>query len=590
MKPWSSIAFLVVGGYLAGSGTAAAAVTKSIAHRGGSLFTPENTLAAFAYSVGKSDLVEFDVRVSSDGELVVMHDATVDRTTDGSGPVNAFTLAQLKTLDAGSWFSAAFAGESVPTLVEAVQSMLPLATPLIEHKAGAAQSYVDALQAMDATSKVILQSFDWDFLRDVHTLDPTIPLAALGSSVLTSNIVANVQTRGVGTIAWNKDNVTVTQVDLVHVAGMDLFVWTVNGPAVQSFVGLGVGGVISDDPALVRNIADGGPSANPILAGGLVSYWKLDDGLADAAASNALDVEGSNPGSLHGFDSPPSWTTGVQARAAGALLLDGTDDHVDIPQSDSLDISTNQVSISLWVKASKRPSALPERFGGIYDSVEDSYVIYFDRSNGELRFKITDANTHAARPGVPETAITTGRWHHVVGVFNGSAGPVSGQASIYLDGRLMDNHTGRDGGGGRGLTGNVRAGQHAAMGRNGSESVFWFPGIIDDVAIWRRSLSFGEVLQVFEAGTDSVPLQKSVMTIRITDLSVPSGLSHLQIRARSEHASMMEDELILESSHAVSGPYASEDIWNATALGDNEYLLSWPADNSTSKFFRIVNP
>ena len=167
--------------------------------------------------------------------------------------------------------------------------------------------------------------------------------------------------------------------------------------------------------------------------------------------------------------------------------LDGTDDYVDIPPSDSLDINTNEVSISLWVKASRRPSALSENFGGIYDSVEDSYVVYFDRDNGELRFKITDANTHAARPGVPETAITTGLWHHVVGVFDGSAGPVSGQASIYLDGRLMDNHTGRDGGGGRGLTGNVRAGQHAAMGRNGSESVFWFPGIIDDVAIWRHA-------------------------------------------------------------------------------------------------------
>ena len=80
------------------------------------------------------------------------------------------------------------------------------------------------------------------------------------------------------------------------------------------------------------------------------------------------------------------------------------------------------------------------------------------------------------------------------------------------------------------------------------------------------------------------------MTIRITDLSVPPGLSTLQIRARSEHASLTADELILESSHAVSGPYASEDVWDATALGDSEYLVSWPGDNSTSKFFRIVDP
>src|SRR5512141_971918 len=86
------------------------AAVLSIGHRGNSLFAPENTVASFRAAWGKADFVEMDGQVSSDGYLVVMHDATVDRTTDGTGAVSGKTLAQLKLLDAGSWFSSAFIG------------------------------------------------------------------------------------------------------------------------------------------------------------------------------------------------------------------------------------------------------------------------------------------------------------------------------------------------------------------------------------------------------------------------------------------------------------------------------------------------
>src|SRR5688572_15046907 len=97
----------------------------SIAHRGSSLFAPENTLAACFAAEGKADLVEVDVRVSSDGKLVLMHDASVDRTTDGTGAVSGKTLAQLKLLDAGSWFAPGFAGERIPLLEEMLTNTLP---------------------------------------------------------------------------------------------------------------------------------------------------------------------------------------------------------------------------------------------------------------------------------------------------------------------------------------------------------------------------------------------------------------------------------------------------------------------------------
>lgn len=105
-----------------------------IAHRGAASVAPENTMAAFraAVELGAS-AVELDVQQSLDGELVVMHDDTVERTTDGGGLVGELSLAELQALDAGSWFSAEFAGEQVPLLREVLA--LPV-VPVIELKYG----------------------------------------------------------------------------------------------------------------------------------------------------------------------------------------------------------------------------------------------------------------------------------------------------------------------------------------------------------------------------------------------------------------------------------------------------------------------
>ncbi|TWU14096.1 Glycerophosphoryl diester phosphodiesterase [Symmachiella macrocystis] len=94
------------------------------AHRGASNTHPENTLAAFREAIRLgAQMIEFDVALTKDGQLVLLHDPTLDRTTDGSGPVGDFTLAELKKLDAGSWKSAEFAGERIPTLDEALKIM-----------------------------------------------------------------------------------------------------------------------------------------------------------------------------------------------------------------------------------------------------------------------------------------------------------------------------------------------------------------------------------------------------------------------------------------------------------------------------------
>ena len=95
---------------------------KVIAHRGASHARPENTLPAFTHAVELgTDLLGFDCRATADGHVVVMHDSTVDRTTDGSGPVGSLTLAEIQSLDAGAWFHETYAGTRVPTLPEVLE-------------------------------------------------------------------------------------------------------------------------------------------------------------------------------------------------------------------------------------------------------------------------------------------------------------------------------------------------------------------------------------------------------------------------------------------------------------------------------------
>src|SRR5687767_7844700 len=96
---------------------------KIVGHRGAAGLAPENTLASFrrAWELG-ADIVELDVHLTTDGQVIALHDATLDRTTSGTGPVAVLTLAEVQSLDAGSQFAPEFAGERVPTLAEVLGS------------------------------------------------------------------------------------------------------------------------------------------------------------------------------------------------------------------------------------------------------------------------------------------------------------------------------------------------------------------------------------------------------------------------------------------------------------------------------------
>ena len=150
----------------------------NIAHRGASAYTPENTFAAFdkALALGV-DNVEFDVHFSADGHIVVIHDDTLDRTTNGSGPVTDQTLDRLRSLDAGEWFSAEFKGQSIPTLahlLERYKGWLHFHIEIKGRGAGLAKRTADLVRGFGLGSVSTITSFDLAPLEEVRTHAPEL--------------------------------------------------------------------------------------------------------------------------------------------------------------------------------------------------------------------------------------------------------------------------------------------------------------------------------------------------------------------------------------------------------------------------------
>lgn len=238
---------------------------------------------------------------------------------------------------------------------------------------------------------------------------------------------------------------------------------------------------------------DADPALAESLGAGLIAHWPLDDGTNNPGVATATDVVSANVGSVTAFDPAEAWLGTDRARFGGALHVDGESTYATIPSSETLDLQSNQVSLSLWVNLAQLPADLPDSFGGLYDSTGDAYVLYLDRGANELRFKVTDASGQAARPGIPADRLVTGEWLHVAAVYDGRASATAGEARLYLNGELVDLHLGNDGAGGTGLTGAVRTGQIAGIGRNGDEARHYLNAAVDDIGIWKRALTVDEI-------------------------------------------------------------------------------------------------
>lgn len=164
--------------------------TLKIAHRGYSKKYPENTLESFTAGFEGADGIELDVHVSKDGQLIVMHDETVNRTTNGKGFIKDLTLKELKALDAGSWKHTQFKGIQVPTLEEVLVLAqrfedkwinIEVKTDVFDYE-GIEQRIIDLINQMKIKSRIVLSSFNFQTLLRFKTLDQSLKLGYLVSN------------------------------------------------------------------------------------------------------------------------------------------------------------------------------------------------------------------------------------------------------------------------------------------------------------------------------------------------------------------------------------------------------------------------
>ena len=239
--------------------------TLNFAHRGASTQAPANTLSAFCLAADlEADGVELDVQLSRDGEVVVIHDFTVDATTNGSGPVAHKTLAELQALDAGSWFDATFAGEHIPTLQEVMDAVghrlllnIEIKLPFTLVNTGLETEVVRLIEDNDLVDRVLVSSFHPLALRRVKSINPRIPTGLLYAHDLPIYLRR----------AWlspfiphearhpNFSMVTLAYMRAMKAKGYRVNVWTVDDPnEMRRLLGLGVDAIITNRPDVLRQV------------------------------------------------------------------------------------------------------------------------------------------------------------------------------------------------------------------------------------------------------------------------------------------------------------------------------------------------
>jgi glycerophosphoryl diester phosphodiesterase len=234
-----------------------------IAHRGGSLEAPENTMASFRHAIELGmRYVELDVQMSSDGELVVIHDETLDRTTNGHGAVAAYTLDELRKLDAGSHFDPNYAGEKIPTLREALELCTDAGVGVVvEIKSpgiypGLVEKTVALIGEMwtRGAENIWCISFDHAAIRQLRALDSAIPLGYLYEhfehEFVQPDDIIQAYCPYFRTALANPE-----QIAKAHDLGKFVFVYTANEEEdMQQVVAAGIDGMVSDRPSLLKTL------------------------------------------------------------------------------------------------------------------------------------------------------------------------------------------------------------------------------------------------------------------------------------------------------------------------------------------------
>lgn len=226
----------------------------AIAHRGASGYAPENTFAAFRKAVAMgAAFIETDLQLSRDARFVAIHDPTVNRTTNGQGSVNEMTLADLRRLDAGSWFGSEFAGERIPTIEEILEfSRKHDVVFYLEMKPsgawGGEHALISALRDAGEIARTVVISFDPVILASVRKIEPTLMTGLLYEGQIQDPIERALEI-GARQLAVRGDLVTPRLLREARERDLQVVCWTVNHPAhMRLLVEAGVDGLISDYP------------------------------------------------------------------------------------------------------------------------------------------------------------------------------------------------------------------------------------------------------------------------------------------------------------------------------------------------------
>jgi glycerophosphoryl diester phosphodiesterase len=215
--------------------------------------------------------VELDYHHTKDGQMIVIHDATLDRTTDATNRwggakvrVDSKTLAELQTLEAGNWFNPAYPKTHLPTLAESLDEIQSGGgVTLIERKEGDAASCVALLKEKGLVNALIVQAFDWSYLSNFHALCPELVLGALGPPKIKGRTLTEAEKKmspawvdeakrcGARVVVWNRE-VTKDAIAYAHKQGLEVWVYTIDDPALATeLLNLGVDGIITNNLAVI---------------------------------------------------------------------------------------------------------------------------------------------------------------------------------------------------------------------------------------------------------------------------------------------------------------------------------------------------
>jgi glycerophosphoryl diester phosphodiesterase len=250
-------------------------MVERVAHRGGSALAPENTLAAFHNAMTLPvDAIELDVHMSRDGHMIVFHDNTVERRTNGRGNILDLDFDYLRSLNAAAHFPGGWSEQQIPTLREVLDSAKGHVQVYIEIKTSKrngvhgrypniVETVVNEVRATGMIDQVLVMSFDWSLLPHVTSLEPALPTGALVSDdtwnvhadeALTT-LIAQVQSLGCSWLNMDWKLCTEDMPTMIHEHGLHIGLWTVNNQHdMRRFARAGVDSITSDRPDLFASL------------------------------------------------------------------------------------------------------------------------------------------------------------------------------------------------------------------------------------------------------------------------------------------------------------------------------------------------